>query len=51
MARGMSNQEIGDALFISLSTVKTHVASIFSKLQAVRRTQAVEIAKSLKIIT
>ena len=50
MARGMSNQEIGDALFISLSTVKTHVASIFSKLQAVRRTQAVEIAKSLKII-
>lgn len=51
MARGMSNQEIGDELFISLSTVKTHVASIFSKLQAVRRTQAVEIAKSLKIIT
>jgi NarL family two-component system response regulator LiaR len=51
MARGMSNQEMGDTLFISLSTVKTHVASIFSKLKAVRRTQAIEIAKSLKIIT
>lgn len=51
MARGLSNQQIADALFISLSTVKTHVTSIFSKLQAARRTQAVEIAKSLKIIS
>lgn len=51
MARGKSNQEIADELYISLSTVKTHNASIFSKLNAARRTQAVEIAKSLKIIT
>lgn len=50
MAAGMSNQEIADALFISLSTVKSHVSSIFTKLDAVRRTQAIEKAKSLKII-
>ena len=31
-ARGRSNHEIGDDLFISLSTVKTHINSIFLKL-------------------
>lgn len=50
MASGLSNQEIADTLFISLSTVKSHVTSIFTKLDAVRRTQAIEKAKSLKII-
>jgi DNA-binding CsgD family transcriptional regulator len=50
MATGMSNQEIADALFISLSTVKSHVSSVFTKLDVVRRTQAIEKAKTLKII-
>lgn len=50
MATGLSNQEIADTLFISLSTVKSHVTSIFTKLEVVRRTQAIEKAKSLKII-
>ncbi len=41
VARGLTNTEIGDALHISLSTVKTHVASLMTKLAARNR---VEIA-------
>ncbi|ADH98944.1 response regulator transcription factor [Salisediminibacterium selenitireducens] len=41
MSRGMSNQEIGDALYISLKTVKVHVSNILSKLGVHDRTQAV----------
>ncbi len=47
MSQGMSNQEIGDALFVSLNTVKTHAARIFEKLEVQRRTQAIEKAKRL----
>lgn len=50
MARGMSNGEIADKLFVSLSTIKTHSSNLFVKLDARRRTQAVEKAKRLKII-
>jgi DNA-binding CsgD family transcriptional regulator len=50
IAKGMSNQEIADNLFLSLSTIKTHVASIFFKLDVTRRTQAVEKAKNRNII-
>ncbi len=41
MAKGKSNQEIADELFIALKTVKTHVSNILSKLQVQDRTQAV----------
>jgi DNA-binding NarL/FixJ family response regulator len=41
VAKGLSNQEVGVALFISLSTVKTHLASIQTKLALRNR---VEIA-------
>jgi DNA-binding NarL/FixJ family response regulator len=41
LARGRTNTEIADELFISLSTVKTHVASLMDKLGARNR---VEIA-------
>ena len=41
VANGMSNSEIGGELYITLSTVKTHVASLMAKLQARNR---VEIA-------
>lgn len=44
MARGESNKEIGAALFISEGTVKTHVKSILTKLEAAGRTEAVAIA-------
>ncbi len=50
MADGLSNQEIAGQLFLSESTVKTHVSNILFKLDAKRRTQAVQAAKKLKIV-
>ena len=50
IAEGLSNKEIADALFLSESTIKTHVSNLLVKLDAKRRTQAIQIAKSLKII-
>ena len=50
VSRGLSNQEIADALFVSTSTIKTHVSSILAKLDATRRTQAISRAKELRII-
>lgn len=47
---GLSNKEIGDKLFLSENTIKTHVSNILVKLNAKRRTQAVQIAKEMKII-
>lgn len=44
IAHGLSNQEIADKLFISLTTVKTHVAHILSKINARDRVQAVVFA-------
>ncbi|MGX7395191.1 response regulator transcription factor [Carnobacterium mobile] len=40
IAQGNSNQEIADALFITLKTVKTHVSNILAKLDVDDRTQA-----------
>ena len=50
ISNGLSNQEIADKLFVSPSTVKTHVSSILAKLDANRRTQAIIRAKELRII-
>ncbi|HEY7182320.1 MAG TPA: response regulator transcription factor [Blastocatellia bacterium] len=50
MARGLSNQEIADKLFVSLNTIKTHSSSIFMKLDARRRTQAIHRAKELGLL-
>ena len=49
IAKGLSNQEIGDTLFISLKTVKTHVSNILAKLQVEDRTQAAIYAIKHKI--
>jgi DNA-binding NarL/FixJ family response regulator len=44
MARGLSNAEIGQELYISDTTVKTHVTHIFQKLYLKDRVQAVVLA-------
>ena len=50
IAAGLSNQDIADKLFVSTSTVKTHVSNVLAKLDASRRTEAVAQAKKLRII-
>jgi two-component system NarL family response regulator len=51
MAQGMSNQEIGTALSIGESTVKSHVNRILSKLGVNDRTQAVIVAVKRGIVS
>ena len=50
IARGCSNLEIGERLYISLHTVKTHARRINGKLGVERRTQAVARAKELGLL-
>ncbi|MGW4333109.1 response regulator [Rhodococcus koreensis] len=44
LAKGMTNKELGKALFISEATVKTHLAHIYSKLGVDTRAAAVSVA-------
>ncbi len=46
----MSNKEIADELFVSLSTVKKHVSNILNKVQASNRAEAAAIAVRYKLI-
>ena len=50
IARGLSNREIAGQLFVSENTVKPHSSRVFDKLNARRRTQAVQIAKEQRLI-
>jgi LuxR family maltose regulon positive regulatory protein len=50
IADGLSNQEIGERLFLALDTVKGHNRHIFDKLQVQRRTEAVARARELGLI-
>jgi predicted ATPase/DNA-binding CsgD family transcriptional regulator len=50
IAEGMSNAEISEKLFITLGTVRNHLSSIYSKLEADNRVKAVMKAKELHII-
>jgi len=50
VARGLSNREIGETLFVSENTVKTHCSRAFDKLGARRRTEAVQRSKELGLL-
>ncbi|MEP5611961.1 MAG: LuxR C-terminal-related transcriptional regulator [Cyclobacteriaceae bacterium] len=50
LSQGYSNQEIADKLFVSLNTIKTHISKIYQKLNAKRRTQAIQKARELALI-
>lgn len=50
MAKGLSNADIAGELYLTLSTIKTHVSNLYVKMDVKRRTQAIEKAKSLRII-
>ena len=50
LASGQSNKELARALAISPNTVKTHVASLYDKLDVQKRMQAVEKARMLSLI-
>lgn len=50
IAAGLSNQDIAERLFVSTSTVKTHVSNVLAKLDAGRRTEAIARAKEMRIL-
>ena len=50
VAAGMRNQEIADHLFISLSTVKRHIANAYGKLSVSHRTEAIAWANELNLL-
>jgi len=50
LAKGLSNQDIADTLFISLHTVKVHVRNIFDKLGTQSRTAAAAKGHSLGLL-
>ncbi|MDH2416009.1 LuxR C-terminal-related transcriptional regulator [Nocardioides sp. CER19] len=49
LARGATYADIASTLFLSENTVKTHVSSLYSKLGASRRSQALAVARNLNL--
>ena len=50
IAQGLSNREIGEKLFVSENTVKTHSSRLFEKLGVNRRVQAVQKGRELGLV-
>ena len=51
LAKGLSNREISERIFVSEHTVKKHLSNLYGKLEVTRRTQAISKAKQLGIIS
>jgi LuxR family maltose regulon positive regulatory protein len=51
IAKGLTNREIGNRLYLSANTIKAHARTIYSKLEVNNRTQAVNRARSLGLIS
>ena len=49
LARGLSNKELARELSVSENTVKTHLANLYAKLGARRRTEALAAARRLRL--
>jgi LuxR family transcriptional regulator, maltose regulon positive regulatory protein len=50
LSMGLTYQEIGQKLFLSLNTVQFHVKNIYSKLLVNKRVQAIEKAREMNLI-
>ncbi|MBK8023305.1 MAG: hypothetical protein IPK19_18210 [Chloroflexi bacterium] len=50
LAQGCSNAEIGDRLYLSVNTVKTHMKRIYEKLDVKSRVEAAERARDLRLL-
>jgi ATP/maltotriose-dependent transcriptional regulator MalT len=50
IAKGCSNAEIGDKLYIAIGTVKRHINNIYGKLGVESRTQAIAKARDLGLL-
>lgn len=50
LATELTQREIGDALYVSFNTIKTHVKSIFRKLDVATRPNAVARASELRLL-
>ena len=50
MVDGLNNPQIGERLFISVTTVRTHVSNIFSKLGVSNRAETITLALRNKLV-
>ena len=51
MVEGLNNPQIGERLVISVTTVRSHASSIFSKLGVSNRAEAIALALRSRIVT
>ena len=50
MAMGYSNQKIADKLYVSINTIKTHIANLFDKLGVRSRVEALLRARETNLL-
>lgn len=50
ITNGLSNKEIADKLFVSESTIKTHVSNIYNKLGVNKRPQAIKVSQEWRLV-